>query len=144
MWGLHCKKVIDFPVLSRDVTNQTLPGQEKFNYSRPGRVWLVTSRLGTGKSIIFFTVWALVTDVATCGVAFPLFPCALPILSMRMVWFWWGQHSSQGFYITFHPSTLGNRNSARCAGTVSKSCSAIFSSSTVHPWHPFSGILDDI
>jgi hypothetical protein len=40
---LHYKKVIDFPVPSRDVTNPTL--------SRPGRVWLVTSRLGTRKSI---------------------------------------------------------------------------------------------
>jgi hypothetical protein len=39
------KKVIDFPVPSRDVT---------INYSGPGRVWLVTSRLGTGKSLIFF------------------------------------------------------------------------------------------
>jgi hypothetical protein len=35
------KKVSDFPVPIRDVTNQTLPGQELFNYSRPGRVWLV-------------------------------------------------------------------------------------------------------
>jgi hypothetical protein len=35
------KKVIDFPVPRLDVTNQTLPGQELFNYSycRPGRVW---------------------------------------------------------------------------------------------------------
>ncbi len=33
----------------RDVTNQTLPGREKFNCSRPGRVWLVTSRAGDGK-----------------------------------------------------------------------------------------------
>jgi hypothetical protein len=32
------KKVNDFPVPSRDVTDQTLPGQEKLNYSRPGRV----------------------------------------------------------------------------------------------------------
>jgi hypothetical protein len=48
------KKVIDFPVPSRDVTNQTLPGQEKFNYSRLERVWLVTFRLGTGKSSTFF------------------------------------------------------------------------------------------
>ena len=30
-------KTIIFPVPSRDVTNQTLPGREKFNYSRPGR-----------------------------------------------------------------------------------------------------------
>jgi hypothetical protein len=41
------KKVTDFPVPIQDITDQTLPGMEKFNYSRPGRVWLVTSRLGT-------------------------------------------------------------------------------------------------
>ncbi len=51
------RKLIDFPVPSRDVTDQTLPGREKFNYSRPGRVWSVTPRLGTGKSITFFTVY---------------------------------------------------------------------------------------
>jgi hypothetical protein len=50
------KKLNDFPVPSRDVTNQTLPCREKFNYSRPGRVWLVTSRLGTGKSFTFFYI----------------------------------------------------------------------------------------
>ncbi len=32
----------------------TLPGRELLNYSRPGRFWLVTSRLGTGKTITFF------------------------------------------------------------------------------------------
>ena len=50
------KKFDDFPIPSpsRDVTNQTLPGWEKFNNSRPGRVWLVTCRLGTGKSLTFF------------------------------------------------------------------------------------------
>jgi hypothetical protein len=42
---------------SRDVTNQTLPGREQFKYSRPGRVWSVTSRLGTGKLLTFFTVY---------------------------------------------------------------------------------------
>jgi hypothetical protein len=31
------KKVIVFPVSSRDVTDQTLPGREYFNYSRPGQ-----------------------------------------------------------------------------------------------------------
>jgi hypothetical protein len=41
------KKVIIFRVPSRDVTNQTLPGQELLNCSRPGRVWLLT---GDGKS----------------------------------------------------------------------------------------------
>ncbi len=43
------KKVIVFPFPSRDVTNQTLPGLEYFHFSRTGRLWLVTSRLGTGK-----------------------------------------------------------------------------------------------
>jgi hypothetical protein len=47
------EKVYDFPILSRDVTNQTLPGGEQFNYSQAGRVWLVTSRLGTGKLLAF-------------------------------------------------------------------------------------------
>ncbi len=36
---LHCKKKVGgFPVAIRDVTYQTLPGRELFNYSRPGRV----------------------------------------------------------------------------------------------------------
>ncbi len=39
-------------------------GQEQFNSSRPGRVWLVTSRLGTGKMIIFFTVYLKVNWAA--------------------------------------------------------------------------------
>jgi hypothetical protein len=47
------KKVNDFPVPSRDVTDQTLPGRELLNYSRPGRVWSVTYRLGTGKWLTF-------------------------------------------------------------------------------------------
>ncbi len=42
------KKFLIFPVPRRDVTNQTLPGRELLHYSWPGRVWLVTSRLGTG------------------------------------------------------------------------------------------------
>jgi hypothetical protein len=41
------KKDSDFPVPSRDVPNQTLRG-------RPERVCLVTSRLGTGKSLTVF------------------------------------------------------------------------------------------
>jgi hypothetical protein len=48
------KKANYFPIPSRDVTNQNLPGQEQFNFSQPGRVWLVTSRLGTRKSLTFF------------------------------------------------------------------------------------------
>ncbi len=34
---LHCKKGYRFPVPSRDDTYQTLPGQETFNYFRPGK-----------------------------------------------------------------------------------------------------------
>ncbi len=48
------KKIIDFPVPCRDVNNQTLRGWEKLKNSRPGRVWLVTFRLGKGKPQTFF------------------------------------------------------------------------------------------
>jgi hypothetical protein len=34
--------------------NSPCPGIIKFNYSRPGRVWSVTSQMETGKSINFF------------------------------------------------------------------------------------------
>jgi hypothetical protein len=53
------KKASDIPVSSRDVTYQTLPGREEPNYSRTGRVWYVTSRLGTGMSLTFFAVSAV-------------------------------------------------------------------------------------
>ncbi len=37
----------------------------KLSYSRPGRVWLVTSRLGTRKSLTFFySVPFLISDFA--------------------------------------------------------------------------------
>ncbi len=51
---LHCKKAYRLSRSSQDGTNQTLPGREKFNYSLPGRVWLVTTRLRTRKFITFF------------------------------------------------------------------------------------------
>ncbi len=51
---IHCKKVCHFPVPSRDVTDETLHGREKLNYSRPGRVSSVTSRMGTGKQLTLF------------------------------------------------------------------------------------------
>jgi hypothetical protein len=57
------KKVSDFPIPSRDVTYQTLSGGEYFNYSRPRRVWLVTSRLGTGKTLTFFYSVLLTCEV---------------------------------------------------------------------------------
>jgi hypothetical protein len=50
-WGSLLKKVTDYPIPRRDITDQTLPGQELFNYSWPGRVWPVTSRLGKGKLV---------------------------------------------------------------------------------------------
>ena len=60
------KNVIDFPVLSRDVTNQTLPGRKLLNYSLLERVWLVTSRLDTGKSLTLFTVYFLEKQEIVC------------------------------------------------------------------------------
>jgi hypothetical protein len=52
------KNFSDFPVPSRDVTHQNLPSGEYFKYSRPGRVTgLVTSQLGTGKLLTYFTVY---------------------------------------------------------------------------------------
>jgi hypothetical protein len=54
---IHCKKrLLIFPSPAGMSSNQTLPGREYFNYCRPGRVWLVTSQLGMGKSRTFFTV----------------------------------------------------------------------------------------
>jgi hypothetical protein len=49
MIKIHCKKGYSLPRPKPGcVANQTLPGRELLNLSRPGRVWLVTSRLGTG------------------------------------------------------------------------------------------------
>jgi hypothetical protein len=57
---IHCKKsVFEFPVPSWDVTDQTLSGREKFNYSRPGRVLFSDTPPGTGKSLTFFTVYKI-------------------------------------------------------------------------------------
>ncbi len=55
MWILHCKKrLATFPSPAGMSLTKTLPGQESLNYSRPGRVWLVTSRLRMGMSLTFF------------------------------------------------------------------------------------------
>ncbi len=62
------KKVIVFPVPSRAVTNQALPGRELLNYSLPERVWLVSSRLGMGKIITFFITLLAGKYTATLGV----------------------------------------------------------------------------
>jgi hypothetical protein len=39
VYNYTLKKDYRFPVLSRDVTYQTLPGREKLKYSHPERVW---------------------------------------------------------------------------------------------------------
>jgi hypothetical protein len=58
-------KKVNFAVPSRDVTNQTLPGprREKLNYSRPGIVWLLISRLGTGKLQLFLQCTLLASRI---------------------------------------------------------------------------------
>ncbi len=49
------KKDSDFPIPSQDVTNQTLPGRESLNYSRPGtRVWYPAWALEIGN--LFYSV----------------------------------------------------------------------------------------
>ncbi len=65
----HCKK--DY-LFSRPQPgyhyNQTLPGGELLIISGPGRVWLVTPRLGTGKiANPFFTVQLEQGKVYLCG-----------------------------------------------------------------------------
>ncbi len=64
-FALHCKKRLAiFPSpagmsltkISLAGNNQIIP-REQLNFSPPGRVWLVTSRLGTGNSItVFYSV----------------------------------------------------------------------------------------
>jgi hypothetical protein len=50
---MHRKnRLAAFPSPARDVTNQK--SVELFNYFPPGRIWLVTSRLGTGKPLTSF------------------------------------------------------------------------------------------
>jgi hypothetical protein len=55
--GLHCKKRLSVSLsqAGMSLTNLSLAGN-KFNNSRPGIVWLVTFRLGPGKTISFLTV----------------------------------------------------------------------------------------
>jgi hypothetical protein len=58
--GIHCKNVRGFPVSRRDVTN----------YSRPWRVWLVTSRQKLAKLVTFFySVWLSYLLASPCSLA---------------------------------------------------------------------------
>jgi hypothetical protein len=53
--GMHCKKELAiFPSPAGMSLTKLSLGGKKLNYSRPGRVWSVTSRLGTGKRPTFF------------------------------------------------------------------------------------------
>ncbi len=52
---LHCKKELAiFPSPAGMSLTKLSLGGKKLNYSRPGRVWSVTSRLGTGKRLTLF------------------------------------------------------------------------------------------
>jgi hypothetical protein len=62
------KKVLVFSDPSWDVTDQTVPDRELLKFSRPGRVWLVTSRLGTGKTLTFF--YGVYQSILWVGVPF--------------------------------------------------------------------------
>jgi hypothetical protein len=86
------KKVNHFPVPSRDVTDQTLSGREKLNYSRPGRFWSVTSRLGTGKRLtLFYSVHCIEnpTYVFPEMKLWGLVPNSYIYVSMSQVYFRW-------------------------------------------------------
>ena len=53
--GVHCKKELAiFPSPAGMSLTKLSLGRKKLNYSRPGRVWSVTSRLGTGKRLTLF------------------------------------------------------------------------------------------
>ncbi len=57
---VHCKKKLSiFPSPARTLLTKLSMARNNQYFSRPGRVWSVTSRLGTGKSIIFFTVYTV-------------------------------------------------------------------------------------
>jgi hypothetical protein len=54
-WFSHCKKELAiFPSPAGMSLTKLSLGGKKINYSRPGRVWSVTSRLGTGKRPTLF------------------------------------------------------------------------------------------
>jgi hypothetical protein len=62
------KKVIDFPVPSRDVNNQTLPGREKFNnyLFSASESLVIDIPAGDGKiEILFFQCISLYVEEAT-------------------------------------------------------------------------------
>ncbi len=63
-FNLHCKKELAiFPSPAGMSLTKLSLGGKKLNYSRPGRVWSVTSRLGTGKRpTLFYSVVLYLQD----------------------------------------------------------------------------------
>jgi hypothetical protein len=55
--NIHCKQRLSIFQSPAGMSLAKLDYLIKFNYARLGRVWLVTSRLWTGKSTTFFTVF---------------------------------------------------------------------------------------
>ncbi len=77
----------------------TLPGRELLIYSRPGRFWLVTSRLGTGKTITFFNsvvfktmLWKLVYS--------PTYFTLVCLTFYRASLWWWVRGSGWRYWST--------------------------------------------
>ncbi len=64
--SLHCKKrlAIFMPPAGMSLTKLSLAGNN-FIYFQPGRARLATSRLGTGKSITFFTLYCILFSLVT-------------------------------------------------------------------------------
>ncbi len=56
----YCKQANDFPVPSRDVTYQTLPGREQFNHSRPKEFDKWHPGWGRENCWLFFTLQSFV------------------------------------------------------------------------------------
>jgi hypothetical protein len=63
---VHCKKGLAiFPSPAGMSLTKLSLGGKKLNYSRPGRVWSVTSRLGMGKRLtLFYSVLVLLHTAA--------------------------------------------------------------------------------
>ncbi len=115
------------------------------NNSRPGRVWLVTSRLGTGKSLTFFysvvgmkeVVWAY-TVYPHCHESIIIFCFFLrwyfmhsvltppPLLSVAMA----GRNHLNEWNTPLFPTGIGERYSQ----TISNLCQAALSRRCVPPY----------
>jgi len=67
--GVHCKKELAiFPSPAGMSLTKLSLGGKKLNYSRPGRVWSVTSRLGTGKRLTLFYSVHIYMNIVNCNI----------------------------------------------------------------------------